>query len=75
MVAEVDTLQIYNRLKSAKMDERAAREIAAIFNDIISQNLVTKRDLRESTADIKLWVAGMLIAQSVLIFGMFKLFK
>jgi hypothetical protein len=79
MQAQVDTLNIYNRLKSVKMDDKQAREIAAIFNEIIEQNLVTKRDLREALSetrsDLKIWVAGMLLAQTGLIFAMFKLFK
>lgn len=79
MQAQIDTLNIYNRLKSAKMDDRAAREITAILNEIIEQKLVTKQDLREALietrADLKIWVAGMLLAQTGLIFAMFKLFK
>ena len=61
------------------MDDKQAREIASIFNEIIEQNLVTKRDLREALsetrADLKIWVAGMLLAQTGLIFAVFKLFK
>lgn len=76
---QVDTLHIYNRLKSAKMDDRAAREIATILNEIVEEKLVTKRDLREALAevksDLKIWVPGMLLTQTGLIFAMFKLFK
>lgn len=79
MQASVDTLNIYNRLKAVKMDDKQAREIAAIFNEIIEDQLVSKRDLREALAetrsDLKIWVAGMLLAQTGLIFALFKLFK
>lgn len=75
MQAQVDTLNIYNRLKSAKMDDRQAREIAAIFNEIIEEKLVTKADLERAKLDLKIWVAGIIIAQTGVIFAMFKLFK
>lgn len=79
MQAQIDTLNIYNRLKAVKMEDKQAREIAAIFNEIIEYNLVTKRDLREALAetrsDLKIWVAGMLLAQTGLLFALFKLFK
>ena len=75
MLAPIDTLNIYNRLKSAKMDDKAAKEIAAIFSEIIEQRLATKEDLERAKLDLKLWVAGMLLAQTGLIFAMFKLFK
>lgn len=49
------------------------------FNEIIEKQLVTKRELREALAetraDLKIWMAGMLLAQTGLIFALFKLFK
>jgi uncharacterized membrane protein YheB (UPF0754 family) len=47
MAGATDTLKIYERLKAANLDERAAKEIAEVFNDIIEDRLATKRDLKE----------------------------
>jgi hypothetical protein len=48
MPGPIDTLAIYQRLKSANLDEAAAKEIADIFNDFIEFRLTTKEDLERT---------------------------
>lgn len=77
MDGTIDTLNIYERLKSARLDEEAAKEIAEVFKDVTESNLVTKNDLiialAQTKADIIKWVAGMLVAQGALIATLVKL--
>lgn len=47
MLTGIDSLEIYKRLKSAKVSDKAAKEIAEIFSDVVEQELATKRDLKE----------------------------
>ena len=52
-----DSLKVYQRLKSANMEEKAASEIAKIFGDMLDTQLATKRDIKElelaTSRDIK----------------------
>lgn len=41
----LDSLKIYKRLKSARMEEKSAKEVAEIFSDLMAYNLATKNDL------------------------------
>jgi len=52
MTNPVDTLTIYRRLKSAHLEEEAAREIADVFRDVIESNLVSKTDLEAAKVDL-----------------------
>ncbi len=56
MIADViiDPLKIYQRLKAAKVDEKAAEEIAAIFGDVLDTQLATKKDIAVIQQDILL---------------------
>ena len=85
MANPIDTLTIYQRLKSAHLEEEAAREIADVFRDVIESNLVSKTDLEatkvdlekvieRTRADIIKWVAGMLVAQAAIVATLVKLF-
>jgi hypothetical protein len=47
MLTAVDSLEIYKRLKGARVNDKAAREIATIFADMVENELATKRDLKE----------------------------
>lgn len=88
MEAVFDTLKVYERLKSADLPEKAAKEIAEVFRETIEERLATKRDLTELEkhldlrlkelessikADIIKWVAAMLVAQAALISALVKL--
>ena len=42
----IDTLRIYERLKSADLPDKAAKEIAEVFRETIEDRLVTKKDLK-----------------------------
>ena len=48
MPGPIDTLAIYQRLKSANLDEAAAKEIADIFKEFIEFRLTTKEDLERT---------------------------
>ena len=52
MTGPIDTLTIYQRLKSAHLEEEAAREIADVFRDVIESNLVSKTDLEAAKVDL-----------------------
>lgn len=58
----VDSLTIFNRLKSAGEDERIASEHAEILRELSETQLTPKQDLQEAKQDIKL-----IIYQAVLI--------
>lgn len=45
MSTNVDTLRIFERLKGASLNERAAKEIAEVFYDFIESKLATKMDI------------------------------
>jgi len=53
MGSPVDTLTIYQRLKSARLQDEAAKEIAEVIKDVTEFNLVTKVDLETTEANLK----------------------
>ena len=53
MPGAIDTLTIYQRLKSANMKEEAAKEIAEVIKDITESNLVTIEYLDKSLEKTK----------------------
>jgi hypothetical protein len=73
----IDTLQIYERLKGAKLDELAAKEIAEVIKDVAEGHLATKEDVEKIVAKAKVeiikWVAGMLLAQAAIVATLVKL--
>lgn len=80
----IDTLKIYERLKSADLPDKAAKEIAEVFRETIDEQLATKKDLAilkseletaisKTKADIIKWVAGMLVAQAAIVATLVKL--
>lgn len=86
----VDTLKIYERLKSAELNDKAAKEIAEVFKETIDEQLTTKADLEKLKIELKLelaaeiqkskveiikWVAGMLVAQAAIVTTLIKLLK
>jgi len=86
----VDTLKIYERLKSAELNDKAAKEIAEVFKETIDEQLATKADLEKLKIELKLeltveiqkskveiikWVAGMLVAQAAIVTTLIKLLK
>lgn len=84
MQITLDTLSMYERLKAANLDEKAAREISELFKENTDhliekqkEELATKNDLNMSLqsmkADIIKWVAGMLVAQAAIVATLVKL--
>lgn len=77
MSRSLDTLQIYERLKSAKLDELAAKEIAEVIKDVAEGHLATKEDIEriitKAKVEIIKWVAGMLIAEAAIMASLVKL--
>ncbi|MBF0564967.1 MAG: DUF1640 domain-containing protein [Nitrospirae bacterium] len=75
----MDTLKIYERLRAANLDEKAAKEIAEVIKDVVETNLVTKSALENAlskqTVDIIKWVAAMLVAQAAVIAAFVRLFS
>ncbi len=73
----LDTLQIYERLKGAKLDDLAANEIAEVIKDVAEGHLVTKEDVEKIITNAKVeiikWVAGMLLAQAAIVAALVKL--
>lgn len=84
----VDTLKLYERFRKASLQDEAAKEIAEAFkeaNDELLDRLATKKDLelteltlRKEIAEAKtstiIWVAGMMLAQTAAIIGIFLKF-
>ncbi len=67
MSTAVDTLKIYERLKAANLDDKAAKEIAEVFREAETarlDELATKADIARLEVDIKLlkWMMGAVIA-------------
>jgi len=67
MSTAVDTLKIYERLKAANLDDKAAKEIAEVFKEAESlrlEELATKADIARLEGDIKLlkWMMGAVLA-------------
>ncbi|MBF0488552.1 MAG: DUF1640 domain-containing protein [Nitrospirae bacterium] len=79
MATAIDTLKIYERLKSADITDKAAKEIAEVLQDVVVADLVTKDELDKAlsrqTADIVKWVAAMLVAQAAVIAALTRLFS
>ncbi|KJR40772.1 hypothetical protein MCHI_003343 [Candidatus Magnetoovum chiemensis] len=50
MTTSVDTLTIFERLKNADLNEKAAKEITEIFKDLLEERVVSKKDLQEALA-------------------------
>jgi len=80
MTINIDTLSIYERLKSANLDDKIAKEISQILKDntqqIIEQQkeeLATKYDLSDMKTELIKWVAGMLVAQAAIVATLVKL--
>jgi len=69
----VDTLAIYERLKKAKLNDAAAREIAEVLRETIATQAATKADLEAAKTEIIKWVAGMLVAQAAIVATLVKL--
>ncbi|MBF0606321.1 MAG: hypothetical protein SFH39_04770 [Candidatus Magnetobacterium sp. LHC-1] len=53
MDAAIDTLKIYDRLKNANLDKKAAREIAEVIKDVTESSLATKGDLNKLQAELQ----------------------
>ena len=49
----LNSLQIYERLRHARVDTRAAREIASVFGDLMDHQIAGKRDLAETETRVK----------------------
>ncbi len=80
----LDTLGIYERLKSAHLEDSAAKELAEVFKDVTETELVTKVHLDAAKIELKAniesakvetikWVAGMLVAQAAIVATLVKL--
>ena len=54
MPGTIDTLTIYQRLKSANLKEEAAREIAEVIKDVTESSLVTVEYLDKALEKTKL---------------------
>ena len=86
MDGALDSLQIYERLRSAKLNDKSAKEIAAILQQVTAEQAVTKRDIAQLRADLELkieqskngvviWVAGLMVAQVGILAAVFKLIR
>lgn len=53
MQETMNPLHIYERLKHARMEHRAAKEIAAVFGDLMDHQLATRQNLGETETRIK----------------------
>lgn len=53
MLLSMDSLTIYRRLKSSKMPEKAAKEVADILTSIRDNELATKADLETARQALK----------------------
>ncbi len=53
MVTSVDTLRIFERLRGAELSDRAAKEIAEVFREIVEDRLTTKTDLEMAKSELK----------------------
>ncbi len=49
----LNALQIYERLKHARMEHKAAKEIAGVFGDLMDSQLATRQNLLETEARLK----------------------
>ncbi|MBF0566721.1 MAG: hypothetical protein HQK89_15965 [Nitrospirae bacterium] len=58
MASTIDTLKIYERLKAANLDERAAKEITEVFRESIEDRFVTKKDLDDALDRLETKLVG-----------------
>lgn len=56
-----DKLAYIDRLKSAGIDEQAARAHAEALEHALREEVATKHDLEIAVRDIKIWVGGVAI--------------
>ena len=56
------SLAIYDRLVAAGIPDKAAKEHARIMEEMVEQQLVTKRDIRELELRMKLYNGGLAAA-------------
>ena len=59
MPLTVDTLNIYNRLKSTGLSEESARAIAEIFREAIEENLANKKDLKTTETNLTKYIESV----------------
>ena len=59
MTLTVDTLNIYNRLKSTGLSEESAKAIAEIFREAIEENLANKNDLKTTETNLKKYIESV----------------
>ena len=59
MSPAIDTLNIYNRLKSAGLPEACAKEIAEVFRETIEENLATTTDLKTSESNLTKYIESV----------------
>ena len=55
----VDTLNIYNRLKSTGLSEESAGTIAEIFREAIEENLANKGDLKTTESNLTKYIESV----------------
>ncbi|MBF0592438.1 MAG: DUF1640 domain-containing protein [Nitrospirae bacterium] len=53
MSTAIDTLKIYERLRNANLNNKAAKEIAEVINDVVDSSLATKGDINELKAELQ----------------------
>ena len=56
-----DKLAYIDRLKSAGIDEQAARAHAEALDQALREEVATKNDLEIAVRDIKIWIGGVAI--------------
>ncbi|QCQ22581.1 hypothetical protein [Desulfoglaeba alkanexedens] len=59
MLRTIDTLSIYNRLKSAGLPEACAKEIAEVFRETIEENLATTTDLKTTESNLTKYIESV----------------
>lgn len=70
----IDTLKIYERLKNADLNEKAAREIAEVLQETIESNLATKRDLKELELRLTIKLGAIITGGLAILAAIIKLF-
>ncbi|MEA3359256.1 MAG: hypothetical protein U9R17_07620, partial [Thermodesulfobacteriota bacterium] len=55
----IDTLNIYNRLKSTGLSEESAGTIAEIFREAIEENLANKGDLKTTESNLTKYIESV----------------
>jgi hypothetical protein len=70
----IDTLKIYERLKNADLNEKAAREIAEVLRETIESNLATKRDLKELELRLTIKLGAIITGGLAILAAIIKLF-